>query len=111
MHGLGCTRDFPLLQLPESSLIISLNLNFYHKMVSFIMMKDYASPQCFLSPIYLIFPSVLTDKCLSHACFYASESPSPDELDCRRKPGTVPDLAGSQIDHLIQVRFHCSMIG
>ncbi|XP_061171231.1 protein still life, isoform SIF type 1-like isoform X4 [Saccostrea echinata] len=30
------------------------------------------------------------------------ESCSPDEVDCLRKPGSLPDLAGSQIDQLIK---------
>lgn len=34
-------------------------------------------------------------------CF--TENSNQDEVDCLRKPGSLPDLAGPQIDHLIKV--------
>lgn len=35
---------------------------------------------------------------------YFTENSNQDEMDCLRKPGSLPDLAGPQIDHLIKVR-------
>lgn len=32
-----------------------------------------------------------------------TENSNQDEVDCLRKPGSLPDLAGPQIDHLIKV--------
>lgn len=34
---------------------------------------------------------------------YFTENSNQDEVDCLRKPGSLPDLAGPQIDHLIKV--------